>query len=273
MSALTIAPYFPFRRIKIINQHILPDASEARIHAQPDKRFQPLCHFCSQKASAVHSWSQRTVRDLNLACAKVWVRCQYRKLFCPHCQHISIEDLGLFHPYLRVTQRLALYIYQLCRFMTVTEVAKHLGLDWKTVKNIDKWYLEGQHGQPNLEGLRILAVDEISVKKGHRYLTVVMDYLSGRVVYVGKDRKSKTLETFFNQLNQQQRGSIEAIVMDMWDPYIKAVKKKYLRLKSSLTFSIWWPNLTGLSIRCETANITKPAKRIKPSIKAASTCC
>jgi transposase len=100
MSALTIAPYFPFRRIKIINQQVLPDASEARIFAQPDKRFQPLCHFCSQKASAVHSWSQRTVRDLNLASAKVWVSCQYRKLFCPHCQHISIEDLELFHPYL-----------------------------------------------------------------------------------------------------------------------------------------------------------------------------
>jgi transposase len=273
MSAPTIAPYFPFRRIKIINQQLLPDASEARIFAQPDKRFQPLCHFCSQKASAVHSWSQRTVRDLNLASAKVWVSCQYRKLFCPHCQHISIEDLELFHPYLRVTQRLAIYIYQLCRFMTVTDVAKHLGMNWKTVKNIDKWYLEGQYGQPNLDGLRILAVDEISVKKGHRYLTVVMDYLSGRVVYVGKDRKSKTLELFFNQLNQQQRGSIEAIVMDMWDPYIKAVKKKYLRLKSSLTCSMWWPNLTASSIRCEIANITKPANRIKPSIKAASTCC
>jgi transposase len=181
--------------------------------------------------------------------------------------------LELFDPYLRVTQRLALYIYQLCRFMTVTDVAKHLGMDWKTVKNIDKWYLEGQYGQPNLDGLRILTVDEISVKKGHRYLTVVMDYLSGRVVFVGKDRKSKTLETFFNQLNQKHRDSIEAIVMDMWDPYIKAVKKKYFRLKSSLTCSMWWPNLTVSSIKCETANITKPAKRIKPSIKAASTCC
>jgi hypothetical protein len=55
MSALTIAPNFPLRRIKIINQHVLPDASKVRIHAQPDKRFQLLCHFYSQKVSAVHS--------------------------------------------------------------------------------------------------------------------------------------------------------------------------------------------------------------------------
>lgn len=273
MSGVSIAPYFPFRRIKIINQSVLVDASEARIQVKPDKRFQPICHFCGQKAAGVHSWSQRTVRDLNLACAKVWITCQYRKLFCPYCQHISIEDLQLFDPYLRVTTRLALYIYQLCQFMTVTEVAKHLSLDWKTVKNIDKFYLEGQYGQPNLDGLRILAVDEISVKKGHRYLTVVLDYISGRVVFVGKDRKAKTLKRFFNQMTAGQRKSIEAVVMDMWDPFIKAVKKNCLMPKSSLICFMWWPSLTALSIKYETANTVRLRHKIRPSLKVPNTCC
>jgi transposase len=245
MSVATIAPYFPFRRIKIINQSVLADVSQAHIQAKPDKRFQPVCHFCGQKASGVHSWSKRKVRDLNLATARVWITCQYRKLFCPHCQHISIEDLGLFDPYLRVTTRLALYIYQLCRFMTVTEVAKHLGLDWKTVKNIDKFYLEAQYGQPHLDGLRILAVDEISIRKGHRYLTVVLDYLSGRVVFVGKHRKAKTLQRFFDQLSDEQRDAIEAVVMDMWDPFIKAVKKKCPRPKLYSICFTWSPILTA----------------------------
>ena len=129
MSALTIASYFPFRRIKIINQQVLPDASEARIQAQPDKRFLPICQCCGQKASGIHSWTQRTICDLNLASAKVWLTCQYRKLFCSNCHRISVEDLNLFHPYLRVTLRLALYIHHLCRFMTVIEVARHLQLD------------------------------------------------------------------------------------------------------------------------------------------------
>jgi transposase len=273
MSGATIASYFPFRRIKIINQSVLPDVSQARIQVKPDKRFQPRCHFCGQKAAGVHSWSQRTVRDLNLATAKVWITCRYRKLFCPHCQHISIEDLGLFDPYLRVTTRLALYIYQLCRFMTVTEVAKHLGLDWKTVKNIDKFYLEAQYGQPSLDGLRILAVDEISVKKGHRYLTVVLDYISGRVVFVGKDRKAKTLKGFFNHMTAAQRKSIEAVVMDMWDPFINAVKKKCLKPKSYSICSMWWPSLTALSIKCEIANIARPLKKTKRSLRALNTCC
>jgi transposase len=63
MSIFNIAPYFPFRRIKIVKQTVLPNASEARIQAEPDKRFQPICYFCGQKAATVHSWTQRTVRD------------------------------------------------------------------------------------------------------------------------------------------------------------------------------------------------------------------
>jgi transposase len=225
MSELSIAQYFPFRRIKIIRQIVDDTASNAFIHVVPDKRFRPVCHLCGRKVSAVHSWTERSIRDLNLASAKVWLRCQYRKLICPDCQRISIEELGLFHPYLRVTRRLAAYIHELCKMMTVTEVARHMQLDWKTVKEIDKQYLEAQYGQRNYDGLRILSVDEISIKKGHKYLTVVLNYETGRVIYMAKDRKAKTLARFFNQLSAKERKSIEAVAMDMWDPYIKAVKK------------------------------------------------
>jgi transposase len=226
MSVPTIAPYFPFRRIKIVEQIVSEEARAAQLRVQPDKRFQPVCHGCGLKVSAIHSWTRRRVRDLNLASTPVWISCDYRKLFCTQCRRISIEDLELFHPYLRVTTRMARYIYQLCQVMTVTEVASHLNLDWKTVKSIDKHYLETQYGQPDYDGLQLLAVDEISIRKGHRYLTVVLDYVSGRVLYVGKARRAKTLMRFFNQLKPRQRKSIQAVVMDMWDPYIKAVNQK-----------------------------------------------
>jgi transposase len=129
MSELSIAPYFPFRRIKITNQRVDADAALASIQIEPQLRFKPVCHRCGQKAETAHSWAQRRVRDLNLATAEVWLECRYRKLFCPRCQRISIEDLQLFDPYIRVTRRLAYYVYQLCRVMTVTEVAHHLHLD------------------------------------------------------------------------------------------------------------------------------------------------
>ena len=226
MSVVSIAPYFPFRRINIVEQTVTTRATEAHILAEPDKRFRPICQSCGKLASGVHSWTQRKIRDLSFATAQTWITCRYRKLLCAHCQGIHIEDLELFHPYLRVTTRLARYIYQLCELMTVSEVAQHLDIDWKTVKNIDKFYLERDYGQPDLKGLRILAIDEISIRKGHNYLTVVLDFLTGRVVFVGKNRKAKTLKRFFNQLSSGQRKRIEAVAMDMWDPFIKAVKDK-----------------------------------------------
>lgn len=226
MSTLSIAKYFPFPRVRIVDQSVLLEATQAQIQVVPNQRFSPLCHLCGQKSSSIHSWTQRTIRDLDLASARVWLRCQYRKVFCLQCQRIVTEDLNLFHPYLRVTLRLAQYIHELCQVMTVQEVAEHLDLDWKTVKNIDKHFLEQKYGQPNFDGLQVLAIDEISIRKGQRYLTVVLDYLTGRVVWIGKHRRARTLSRFFNQMTSQQRQSLQAIVMDMWDPYIKAVQKK-----------------------------------------------
>jgi len=242
MSGFSVAAYFPFRRVKISHQSVEAEATHAHIQMDPDKRFQPVCHRCGNKASGVHSWAQRKVRDLNLATAQMWVTCRYRKVFCPNCHGIYIEDLGLFHPYLRVTIRLAHYVYQLCQMMTVSDVADHLDLNWKTVKAIDKQYLEQNYGQPDYDGIRTLAVDEISIRKGHRYLTVVLDYFTGRVLFVGKDRKAKTLERFFNQLKPRQRKSIKAVAMDMWDPFIKAVKKNcHMPRSFSISFTLWPP--------------------------------
>ncbi len=229
MSNLSIAAYFPFRRIRITNQTLVQES--AHIEVTPNRQFHPICHLCGQQSAHIHSWTERPLRDLNLASTRVWLFCQYRKIFCLHCQGVVTEDLGLFHPYFRVTLRLAQYIHELCKVMTVKEAAQHVGIDWKTVKNIDKLFLEQAYGQPNYDGLRILAIDEIAIRKGHRYLTIVLDYLTGRVVWIGQQRKARTLSRFFNQLTSAQRKALEAIAMDMWDPYIKAVQKKVPHVK------------------------------------------
>jgi len=157
--------------------------------------------------------------------------------------------------------------------MTVSEVAKHVKLDWKTVKNIDKMHLEAKYGQPDYNHLSVLAVDEIAIRKGHNYLTIVLDYLTGRVVFVGKDRKSKTLKRFFNQMTLKQRKSIKAVVMDMWDPFINAVKKKYLKRKLYLICSMLWPSSAESSIKLEIVNIVRHLRKTNLFLKEPNTCC
>jgi transposase len=72
--------------------------------------------------------------------------------------------------------------------------------------------------------LRILAVDEIAIRKGSHDMTVVLDYLTGRVVWMGLDRREETLSSFFELLTKKERAGIEAVAMDMWKPYEKAVR-------------------------------------------------
>ena len=222
MSSLSIAAYFPFRRVRISGQSVGAEADLTVIDVVPDRRFRAICSRCGGPADRIQQHEVRAIRDLNLASARVFLRCAYRKIVCQACWRVVVEDLEFFEPYQRVTKRLARCIHELCKTMTVSDVARHFGLDWKTVKNIDKRFLEAEYGQTEYEGLRLLAVDEIAVRRGHRYMTVVIDYQTGRVVWMGQDRRKETLLAFFAGMTPEQRSRIEAVAMDMWRPYIDA---------------------------------------------------
>ena len=228
MSNFSISFIYPFRRVKINNCGQIVDPELGTVinsEIEPDLRFTPICSECGNKANGKHSWHQRSLRDLNLAHAEHQVTLRYRKIYCPNCG-IRTEQLNVANPGgPHVTKRMSRYIYDLCKKMTVKEVADHLNLDWKTVKNIDKHFLEKEFGETDYENSGFLAVDEISVGKFHKYLTVVLDFETGRVIWVGEERKVKTLDKFFKDMPESDRANIKAIAMDMWNPYIKAARK------------------------------------------------
>ena len=226
MSGLSITQYFPFMRMKIEKQSVHHNPSRsALIHLTPDQRYRPLCHDCGAAAVTVHSQGHRRhLRDLNLACHQVWLEVGYRKIWCAECNGVRVEQLSFADASKRVTHRLAQHIHDLCKFMTVKDVAEHLDLDPKTVKAIDKAFLEKEFGEMNAAGLRVLAIDEIAVRKGHTYMTVIMDYFSGRIVWMGPDRRMETLDAFFAELSDAQKQGIEAVAMDMWEPFVNRVR-------------------------------------------------
>jgi len=226
MSGLSITKYFPFTRVKIIKQNVHhKEASSALIYIQPDKRYNPLCHKCGEQAATVHSKNHiRLIRDLNMANAQVFLQVCYRKIWCDTCDGVRVEQLSFADAGQHVTNRLARYIHELCKMLTVKDVAEHLDIDPKTVKEIDKSFLEQTFGQDNFNDLRVLMIDEIAVHKGHSYMTVVADYFSGKVVWMGRNRNKQTLDAFFSNLNDDQKRAIEAVAMDMWEPYINRVK-------------------------------------------------
>ena len=82
--------------------------------------------------------------------------------------------------------------------------------------------LQQRFGRPKLKHLRQIAIDEISIGKGHRYLTIVLDLESGAVVHVGQGKGGDALKDFWNRL-RRRRAQIEAVATDMSPAYIDAV--------------------------------------------------
>src|SRR5207248_7443740 len=110
------------------------------------------------------------------------------------------------------------------RRMTIRDVAKHLGVSWDVIKDIQKRDLSRRYRKPKLKHLRHIAIDEISIAKGHRYLTVVLDLDSGAVVFVGDGKGAKALQPFWVRL-RAAHARIEAVATDMSLAYIQAVRR------------------------------------------------
>jgi transposase len=114
------------------------------------------------------------------------------------------------------------YALELGRRMTIRDVAVHLNVSWDLIKDIQKRDLSRRYSKPKLKHLRHIAIDEIAVAKGHRYLTVVLDLESGAVVFVGDGKGADALKPFWKRL-RPSRAKIEAVAMDMSAAYRQAV--------------------------------------------------
>ena len=80
----------------------------------------------------------------------------------------------------------------------------------------------------NLEGIEAIGVDEMAWQRGHRYLTLVYQIDAGcrRLLWIGQERKAKTLLRFFRWLGQERTQELRYVCSDMWKPYLKVIAKK-----------------------------------------------
>jgi transposase len=95
-------------------------------------------------------------------------------------------------------------------------VAELMRIAWRTVGGIcERVGAEAQQEADLLDGLRRIGIDEISHRKGQRYLTVVVDHDTGRLVWAAAGRDRRTVETFFDVLGETRCKQIELVSCDM----------------------------------------------------------
>lgn len=200
-------------------------SAEVWIELTPDRRAPRRCGGCGRPVGAIHDTSERWVRDLPILGADTWLLVHRVRVLCPTCGP-KVEATDWLERYARVTRRLAESVARLCRVLPVAHVADYYGLNWKTVKAIDKAYLERTLGPVQMAGVTQLAMDEFAIHKGHRYATVVIEPHSRRVLWVGRGRKREDVSVFFDLLGEAGCASIQAVAMDMNAAYEQEVRAR-----------------------------------------------
>jgi len=106
----------------------------------------------------------------------------------------------------------------------VASAAKLLSLDWKACNAIMTAAVERGLQRRKLEGIDDVGIDEKSFRRGHRYVSVMTDLSSGRVLEVAEGRDTQAAKTLWNALPDEQRGDVKGAAMDMWQPYVVATQ-------------------------------------------------
>lgn len=188
---------------------------------QPDRKLR--CSACGSRQVIRKGGRRRRFRGLPIGRRPVWIVLEAPRLGCKSCGVVKQVDVSFAPGQHRYTCRFARYVLDLARSMTMSDVAGHLGVSWNLVKAILKADLQRRFRRPRLRELRWIAIDEVCIERGHRYLTVVLDLDSGAVVFVGEGKGAEALDPFWKRL-RRSRARIEAVATDMSPAYIRAVR-------------------------------------------------
>ena len=183
-----------------------------------------VCPCCGSTEVWQKGAKQRRFRSLPFGKKTSTIVLEVPRVYCLDCQQTRQVHISFAKEHKRYTRFLESYILDLLLSMTCQDVAEHLGMSWDTIRDIEKDRLTRDFAKPSLKGVTHIAIDEIAVRKGHKYLTVVMDLHSGRVICVGNGKGADALLPFWQRL-RRSRTKIVAVASDMSPAYTAAIRE------------------------------------------------
>src|SRR5215470_239156 len=181
------------------------------------------CPACGSRDVISRGHAERRFRAVPIGSRPTAIVLPIPRVECRACGRVRQVQVPFADPRRSYTKAFERYALELSKRMTIRDVAVHLGIGWDVIKDIQKRDLSRRFAKPKLKHLRAIAIDEIAVAKGHRYLTVVLDLDSGAVAFVGDGKGAGALKPFWKRL-RPSGAKIEAVAMDMSGAYQSAVR-------------------------------------------------
>jgi transposase len=190
------------------------------LELKPVPGYPKRCSRCGEVVVEIHDVSERRVRDVSIGEFDTWLVFPRSRLQCPRCGP-TVELVPWLDRYQRMTRRLAEKIGRLAQVLPIKHVAEWFGISWDTVKQIDLRSLTIRLGamEDGLDGVRLIAIDEFAIQRGHQYATVVVNLETKRVLWICRGRDRGALSGFFAALGAERCAVIEAVSVDMWKHY------------------------------------------------------
>jgi transposase len=156
------------------------------------------CSHCGSDDVWAQGGVERSFQTLPIGSKPTFVAFKVPRVLCFGCGNVRQVKIPFAEPKKHYTRSFERYVLELSAHMTIKDVAEHLAVSWDVIKDIQSKNLQRRFGKPKLHKLKQIAIDEINIGKGHKYLTIVLNLLTGAVVFVGENCRAGAPDTVFH---------------------------------------------------------------------------
>lgn len=192
-------------------------------HAELTDRME-RCPECSSHRTIRRKGSKfRWLRMVPIGRRPTFMLLKVWRIRCEDCGALRWPKLPFVKGKTRHTTQFARFAMDLLHWMTISGVARTLGVGWDLIKDLHKEYLKKRYKSPPLKDLKYLAIDEFSIRKGHSYMTIFVDLETGRILHAVEGKSGHDIDSFLKVL-ARRAPKLQAIAMDMNTGFPHAVQ-------------------------------------------------
>ena len=216
-------PSFVYETVRLVEHPRL--SIEVRVRPRAGARAR--CSQCQRRAPGYDTQAVRRFDFVPLWHIPVAFLYAMRRVSCPRCG-VRVEALPWATGKHRLTDAYAWFLAGWAKRLSWQEVAAAFPTSWDTVHRAVCMAVDWGRAHRDLTNIEAIGVDELSRRRGQRYLTLVyqIDGHCKRLLWVGRERKAATLEGFFDWFGAARSAALYFVCSDMWKPYLKVVAER-----------------------------------------------
>jgi len=197
------------------------------VHLEARKNGRPICSVCGRPGTGYDRLAERRFEFVPLWGIAVYFVYAMRRVDCPTCG-VKVEQVPWCDGKNQLTTTYRWFLAGWAKRLSWKAVSHAFSTTWqnvfRSVNHAVSWGLANRV----MGGIATIGIDEIQWQRGHKYLTLVyqIDEDCRRLLWIGKDRTTKTLLRFFRVLGKDRAARLRFVCSDMWKPYLKVIAKK-----------------------------------------------